>query len=191
MTLAMAQQDDMPGLLGDLIRLGTVETVDLAVARVTVTLGDVTSPPVPWLALAGGFGCWVPPTVGEQVLLLCPEGDIAHGCVLRGLFSDAFPAPADDGRLRMLMPDGTTIDYDPEGHELAITLASGKATITAPEGVTITGDVTITGNIAVDGDGSMTGTFTADADVVGGGKSLKDHKHGQVQPGSGQSGPPA
>ncbi|OJY65514.1 MAG: hypothetical protein BGP16_12880 [Sphingobium sp. 66-54] len=186
----MAQQDELSGLIGDLIRLGTVETVDLAAARVTVTLGDVTSPPVPWLELAGGFRCWVPPSEGEQVLLLCAEGDIAHGCVLRGLYSTAFPAPADDGRARLLMPDGTTIDYDPEGHELAITLAGGKATITAPEGVTITGDVTITGNIAVNGDGTMTGTFTADTDVVGGGKSLKGHKHGQVQPGSGQSGAP-
>jgi len=176
--------DDTSGLIGDVLRLGIVESVDLSAATVTVQLGDITSPPCPWLELAGGFRTWMPPTVGEQALLLCPEGDIAHGVVLRGLYSTAFPAPADDGRARLLMPDGTIIDYDPETHELAITLASGKATIIAPEGVHITG------KLSVDGDIDLTGTVTTPEDVVAGGISLKSHKHSGVQPGSGQSGAP-
>jgi phage baseplate assembly protein V len=177
--------DDISGLIGDLLRLGVIAGVDLASATVTVELGEITSPPCPWFELAGGFRAWVPPVAGEQCLLLCPEGDIAHGIVVRGLYSTAFPAPANDGRARLLMPDGTTIDYDPDTHELAITLASGKATIVAPEGVTITGNVTIDGNL------DLTGTVTTPQDVVADGKSLKSHRHSAVQPGSGQSGAPA
>lgn len=180
----MAQSDDIPGLIGDVIRIGMIETVDLSAARITVRLGEIVSPPLPWLELAGAFRSWTPPVVGEQVLLLCAEGDIAHGCALRGLYSTAFPAPADDGRARLLMPDGTTIDYDPDTHELAITLAGGKATIIAPEGVSITG------NVSVDGDMDLTGRLTARDDVIADGKSLKGHKHSAVQPGSGQSGAP-
>jgi len=180
----------MSGTIGDLARLGVIESVDLSAATVTVEIGDIVSPPVPWLELAGGFRCWVPPVEGEQVLLICPEGDIAHGLVLRGIYSTAFPAPASDGRARLLMPDGTIIDYDPDGHELTINLAGGRATIVAPEGVTITGDVAITGAVSIDGDASLTGTLTADQDVLADGKSLKSHKHSGVAAGTGQSGAP-
>lgn len=171
-------QDDPHGLIGDMVRLGVIDTVDLAAASCIVAVGDVRSPPLPWLELAGGFRTWVPPTVGEQVLLICPEGDIAHGVALRGLYSDAFPAPAGDATARILMPDGTTIDYDPAAHRLTISLAGGGLTIDAPAGVTIVGDV------------DVTGTVTASDDVIGGGISLKTHRHGNVQSGSSQTGSP-
>jgi hypothetical protein len=43
---------------------------------------------------------------------------------------------------------------------------------------------TITGSL------NATGTVTGQADVVGGGKSLKTHTHSGVTTGSGNSGPP-
>lgn len=175
----------MPGLLGDLLRLGTVETVDLASATVIVRLGDILSPALPWFEIASAFRTWTPPAAGEQVMLLCPEGDIAHGVALRGIYSNAFPAPRTDGTARILMPDGSTIDYDPDGHVCAIALAGGKLTIDAPQGVEITGDVTITGQAHV------SETVTADDDVIGGGIHLKTHKHGGVQAGAAQTGVPA
>src|SRR5206468_1638629 len=54
-------------------------------------------------------------------------------------------------------------------------------TVTVPDGKAIT----LTGNVTITGDVSVSGTLTADTDVVGGGKSLKDHTHGGVQTGSG------
>jgi hypothetical protein len=47
------------------------------------------------------------------------------------------------------------------------------------------------GGGTVTGDLHVTGTATADTDVIGGGKSLKTHPHRDTQPGGGQSGPPA
>ncbi|AUW59434.1 phage baseplate assembly protein V [Sphingobium sp. SCG-1] len=176
----MAQaDDDIPGLLGDLIRFGTVEAVDLAHAHATVKTGEVVSPPCHWLELAGGFRTWIPPTVGEQVILICPEGDIAGAVILRGIYSDVFPPLATDGRLSFATPDGTTIEYDPATHAMTIVLAAGSLSITAPEGVSVTGDLDVTGKI------------TATTDVVGGGISLKNHKHGGVQAGGAQTGAPA
>lgn len=47
-----------------------------------------------------------------------------------------------------------------------------------------------TGNVAITGDASTTGTITGNTEVIGGGKSLKDHKHGGVTAGGAQSGRP-
>lgn len=164
--------DDIHGKIGDLVRLGAIASVDLAAARVTVACGEVSSPPCPWLEMAGGFRSWIPPVVGEQVLLLCPEADIAGAVVLRGLYSTAHPAPRSDTVLRFSTPDGATFDYDPDAHALTIALPAG-------------------GSIDLDGDLNVTGTITATEDVVGGGKSLKTHKHGGVQAGGAQTGVPA
>jgi len=175
----MEDEDDTHGKIGDLLRLGLVSSVDLSSGTAEVQCGEITSPACPWVELAGNFRTWRPPTVGEQVLLLCPEGDIAGGIILRGLLSTSFPAPASDENHHLIGADGLTIKLTSEG-----------IVIEAPGDVEITGDVKITGNLSVDGDADITGTATADQDVVGGGISLKSHKHTGVQPGSGMTGAP-
>lgn len=161
-------EDDLPDLLGDLLRFGTVETVDLAAATATVACGEVISPPLHWLQVAGEFRLWSPPSIGEQVLLICPEGDIAGGVILRGLNSTAFPAPASDAFPQLHGKDG-----------LVISLTGNGLRITAPGGVDIEGNLNVTGTIA------------ASEDVVGGGISLKSHIHGGVQAGIAQTGAPS
>jgi phage baseplate assembly protein gpV len=165
---AMAQEDDIPGNIGDLVRFGTIEAVQLADATATVRAGDVVSPPLHWLEMcAGAFRSWSPPTVGEQVTLICPEADIAAAVILRGLYCASFPAPGTDANPRLIGPDG-----------LIIALSGGGLSIEAPDGIAIIGDVAITG------------TLNASEDVVGGGISLKTHKHGGVQAGGAQTGTP-
>lgn len=160
--------DDIPGQIGDLIRIGIVEVVDLAAATATVRTGDIVSPALPWVEAAGPWRTWSPPGVGEQVLMLCPEADIAGAVILRGLNCAAFPIPASGPHPELHGPDG-----------LVIALTGDGITIAAPGGVAITGDVTVTG------------TITASNDVVGGGISLKTHTHGGVQSGGSQTGAPS
>lgn len=122
-----------------------------------------------------------------------PEGDLANGLVILGLYSDANPPPSNTPDVVQIdMPDGATIAYDHAAHALAVTLpAGGTATIAPPPGgATINGPVTINGPLAVNDDVSITGTATAADDVIGGGKSLKGHKHGNVQAGTSQTGAP-
>lgn len=161
-------EDDLPGLLGDLLRFGTVDAVDLAAATATVVCGDVVSPPLHWLQWAGEFCLWSPPSIGEQVLLICPEGDIAGGVILRGLNSAAFPAPSSDASPQLHGKDG-----------LIITLTGDGIQITAP------------GGVVIDGDLNVTGTINASEDVLGGGISLKSHTHGSVQSGTSQTSAPS
>lgn len=51
----------------------------------------------------------------------------------------------------------------------------------------ISGDLVVSGNLTVLGDIKCKGTITADVDVIGAGVSLKNHVHGGVEPGSGNT----
>ncbi len=190
---------DLQRRLGNLLRLGTVAEVEHGTARCRIRSGDLLTAPLPWLSpRAGDTIEWSAPTVGEQVLLLCPEGDTHQGIVLRGLYSQACPAPGSSPALhRTRYPDGAVFEYDHDAHALRAWLpAGGTAEISADGGVTVNGpltvngDCTFNGNTQTNGDAAVSQTLTAQTDVVGGGKSLKNHRHTGVQSGGATSGPP-
>jgi len=185
--------------LGNAIRLGTIAQVDLAAARCRVDTGEVKTDFVPWFVpRAGDTIEWSAPVVGEQGVLLCPGGD-THGAVfLRGVYSDAFPAPSSEASKHLVRyRDGALIQYDDDAHALTATLpGGGTVEVTADGGVTINGPLTVNGestfngNTQTNGDAGVSQTLTAQTDVVGGGKSLKGHKHLGVMAGGAVSGPP-
>jgi len=186
--------------LSNLIRLGTVAEVDLPARLCRVQSGELQTDFLPWLVpAAGALIVWAAPTVGEQVLVLSPDGETMGGVVLRGLYSDAFPAPGTGAELTLVQfGDGAVVSYDAAAHQLLATLpAGGKAEVTADGGVTINGPLTVNGETVINGkttvndDAHVTGTATADTDVVGGGISLKNHKTTGVTPGTGLSSVPA
>ncbi|HEY4583069.1 MAG TPA: phage baseplate assembly protein V [Lysobacter sp.] len=179
--------------LANLIRFGTVAAVDLGRALCRVQTGEMLSDFVPWFVPRAGAAIeWSAPSVGEQGVLLSAGGD-THGAVfLRGIYSDAFPAPSNSGAAHLARyKDGALIEYDDTAHTLRATLPAGAtAEITADGGVTVNGPLTVNGNVQVNGDLGISGNATAEVDVVGGGKSLKSHKHLQVTAGTAVSGPP-
>lgn len=173
--------------IGNAIRFGTISEVDLAAARCRVESGDVHTDWLPWiLPRAGNTIEWSAPTVGEQVILLCQDGDTMGGAVLRGIYSDHFAAPSDSEDLHLVRyPDGAVVQYDHAAHSLKAMLPSGgTAEITADGGVTVNGNVTINGDVQV------SGTVTASDDVIADGISLTNHKHPGVQSGGSQTGTP-
>ncbi|SFR79764.1 phage baseplate assembly protein V [Sphingomonas jatrophae] len=182
----MSDPADLQRLIGDICRLGTVASIDLAAGTCCVKIGDILTNDLPWAAArAGAIRAWLPPSVGEQVIVFSPEGDTEAGIVLGGIFSDARPAPASEAIALLLFDDGASISYDPAGHRLDVTLPAGAtATIAAPGGITLDGPVHITGALTTDDKATFAG------DVKGAGISLKDHVHGQVQAGSAKSGKP-
>jgi len=182
----MSDPADTQRLIGDIIRLGTIDSVDRAGATCRVRIGDLISGDVPWLApRAGPTRIWSPPAIGEQCLLLCPEGDTLAGVVLPGLFSNANPAPSAADLDLVEFADGARIAYDANAHALTALLPDGATvTIAAPGGITLHADVTIEGKLAV------TGTIDADGEVTGQGIGLSAHQHDKTQPGGGRSGTP-
>lgn len=183
----MANSQEPAQQIGEAIQYGVVASVDHANATCTVTLGDLTTGELPWVAQrAGGMRYWSPPSIGEQCVLFAPEGDLENALVVLGLYSDANPPPSNDPDLIQIdMPDGASISYNHASHALAVMLPEGgTATIDAPGGVTINGPLTVNDDVTING------KATATDDMVGGGISLKDHKHSDVQPGSAQTGGP-
>lgn len=81
------------------VRVGTVTQVDAAKGLAKIDIGTDKNPLVtdwrPWTEQAGAIKSWSPPSVGEQVRLVSPAGEIAAGWIDRGGFSDANPQPHD------------------------------------------------------------------------------------------------
>ncbi|WP_338401570.1 phage baseplate assembly protein V [Sphingomonas ursincola] len=188
-----ALTEDIPLDPATLIRLGVIASVDLQAARCTVRCGDpeegeMETPAIRWIMpRCGDTRIWSPPTVGEQVVLLCPDGEIGAAVALTGITRDSFPALGSTLQERIDFADGAQLRYDPEAHHLEALLPDGAtATITAPAGLTINAEAGVT----INGDVTLNGTLTATEDVVAAGISLKSHKHGGTQPGGGQTGTP-
>lgn len=177
-------EEDIPLDPSTLIRLGQISEVTLSPPRCKVRFADPEdggeggeTPPIRWLALrAGKTRAWSPPSVGEECVLLCPDGQIDNGVALLGLNNDTNPAPGSTLAELIEFEDGAVISYDPEAHALSAVLPAGAtALIEAPGGLTIRGPVSIEGDVTVTGD------VTAD------GTSLKTHRHSGVQSGSAQT----
>lgn len=185
--------EDIPLDPATLIRMGVIASVDLAAARCRVRCGDpdageTITPAIRWIMpRCGDTRIWSPPTVGEQVVLLCPDGEIGAAIALTGIIRDSFPALGSTLEERIDFADGAQLRYDPETSHLEALLPDGAtATITAPGGLTINAEAGVT----INGDLTLNGTLTASEDVVASGISLKSHKHAGVQPGGGQTGAP-
>lgn len=190
--------DDISRQLANLIRFGTVHTV--AGKRVQVTIGGLLTRPIPWtVTRAGATKSWSPPDIGEQVMVVSPNGDLGAAVAIGSLFCDAYDVPpeANADTVVMAFRDGAVVLYDHAAHMLKATLpADGRVAVTAPGGVTFTGNVTIDGELSV----AQAATFqqtvhanqdiTSNTDVKAGSISLTNHPHDKVQPGAGVSGKP-
>ncbi|BCR26624.1 phage baseplate assembly protein V [Aquipseudomonas alcaligenes] len=147
---------DLARLIENIVRLGTIAEVQMQPPRVKVSSGNITTTWLPWLNLrAGADREWDPPTIGEQVVLLSPSGNLTQGVALTGLFSDLITANGDrEGLHRRTYRDGAVIEYDSIAKHLRATLP-GTAEVTAVGDISITsggqiqiaaaGDVVITG----------------------------------------------
>ncbi|MBT2767611.1 phage baseplate assembly protein V [Stenotrophomonas sp. ISL-67] len=183
----------LPQQLNNLLRDGSVTEVDHQRQLCRVRSGETHTDFIPWLASAAGeFSCWAAPSVGEQVKLLCTDGDLANAVAVRGLYCTQYPAPSTNPDVVMIQfRDGAAISYNAASHALSAVLpAGGTVAVQADGGVSITGPVTITGDTTITGQVSITGKAEVSDDVIGGGVSLKQHTHRAVQPGNGTSGAP-
>ena len=131
-------------------------------------------------ANAGSTRTWNPPSVGEQVVMLSPSGDLAAAVVVCGLFCEANPAPSTNPNEHIThYPDGTRMTYNDktgalvfEGMKTVLFKAKGSITLEAPN-TTVHGELTQSG-----------GALSSN------GVTLDGHTHEGVKAGADKSGAP-
>ncbi|BBQ26440.1 phage baseplate assembly protein V [Aeromonas sp. WP2-W18-CRE-05] len=168
--------------IANLIRVGEVIDKDFSdpdAPRVKVAVSGFESDWLPFGAdRAGHTKTWSPLSVGEQVLILSPYGDLGQAVIVCSLYSESNPAPSSgDNVEKTVFHDGSTVSYDSVSHTLNAII----------DGTTIAAD---RGRIAL-GVGGVTFVITAGGlDIQGGqvthnGKNIgSDHAHSGIQRGN-------
>lgn len=136
---------DLHRRLENLIRIGHIAEVDLsntAAPRVRVRDGALLTNWLPFGALrAGTARVWSAPTVGEQVILLSPSGELGSAVVFGSLFCATTPAPSNQPNLHVIdFADGTRWTHDDatgasvfEGMKTLLIKASQSVTVDTPK----------------------------------------------------------
>lgn len=128
MTLSAAEADRR---IANLLSVGTVIRVDHASRRASLRTGDLVTPMLPVMQLrSGAIRLHWMPSVGEQVTLAAPSGDIARAFVMGSV-------PVDGN---MVAPDAESPTMDLGGGTLRII---GKLYVDGD--IEVTGDVTASG----------------------------------------------
>ena len=191
---------DLARRLENLIRIVTIAHVDVADAaapRVRVQDGDLLTGWLPFGALrAGTARVWSAPTVGEQVLLLSPSGELASAVVFGSLFCSATPAPSTNPHDHIIdFADGTRISHNDATGAMVFT---GMKTLLLKASQSITLDtatvlVKASASVTVDTPAThLNGTVThTGAALQSNGVVLHTHKHGGVRGGVDQTRGPA
>jgi phage baseplate assembly protein V len=194
--------------VSNIIRIGVISEVDTETAKVKVNTAGITTDWLPWLtSRAGADIAWWAPTVGEQVLLLSPFGELAFGVVFPALYSDAFPQNSNSEFItKVSFLDGTIVEYDRENSTLTVNCV-GDVLIESAHNVTITAEaVTINGPLTVNGATEIAGNLEVTGDIQAGGEvsassvtapsveasgiSLSTHVHSGVESGGSTTSPP-
>jgi phage baseplate assembly protein V len=147
-----ADYSDLLRLILNLIRFGTIADINHDTQRVRVKVGENVTTWRPWITLrAGDSQTWFPPSLGEQVIVLSPEGDFANAAILPAIYSDKYKSPSTNpAHHTTRYVDGTVVQYDSATHTLTATLPDGTSVTLAPGKVTSNAeDTECTGNLLV------------------------------------------
>ncbi|HBQ8589928.1 TPA: phage baseplate assembly protein V [Klebsiella pneumoniae] len=178
-------------LLENVARTGTVTEIDEENWRVRVQSGGLEMTWLRWNAQrAGAFKVWIPPSIGEQVWLLCLGGNTNTAIIGGSLYSDDNPAPgATRNEMVVTAPDGARFRYDAEagalqvaGIKSAVIEASVIVTLDTPE-VNCT-NLLRAKNLDITEGGEMSGNFNHKGGrFISNGVQVDDHDHGNVERG--------
>ncbi|EMW0524342.1 phage baseplate assembly protein V [Klebsiella pneumoniae] len=178
-------------LLENIGRTGTVTEIDEENWRVRVQSGGLETTWLRWNAQrAGAFKVWVPPSIGEQVWLLCLGGNTDTAIIGGSLYSNDNPAPgATRNEMVVTAPDGARFRYDAEAGAIQVT-GIKSAAIEASVIVTLdTPEVNCTNllrakNLDITEGGEMRGDFNHTGGVfISNGVQVDNHNHGKVERG--------
>jgi phage baseplate assembly protein gpV len=90
---------DLCRRVANLIRIGKIAEVNGA--QVKVQIGKVKTNWLPIVSMVGDTNIWIPITVGEQVAVISPYGEMAQSFVIRSLHYNKYAAPENKGAISL------------------------------------------------------------------------------------------
>ncbi|MBS3892291.1 phage baseplate assembly protein V [Serratia marcescens] len=190
-------------LLCNLARIGTVTEIDTETCTARINSGENHTDWVRWAcSRAGGAVTWHAPTVGEQVIVMSPCGEMTTAVIVGSLYSSDHPAPDSGASTHVTTyPDGARFCYDPAQSALAlngiktlnvnaggaVAITCSTATVSATEKVTLDAPEVVctkkltASTFSVTQGGEMHGNFTGNMTING--IKPDEHSHGGVESG--------
>lgn len=155
----------------NIIRSGPVVAVDAARGLVKVNVGDeqssLVTPWIKWTDRSGARKTWNPPSVGEDMTVISPSGEISRRSrALPGNFTASNAAPSADGDAVVSSLGDVTLKMSASNIELKI---GGVTATLSAAGLSIEG-----------GDVTHNGTAIGDT-----------HVHGGISPGGAETSSPS
>ena len=126
--------DDMERRMRGVFRQGVVAEVDPAAGTVRLNLGDgpqgpYLSAPVPYAQTAGAVKLHNPPSVGQQMMIMAPGGDMRQSLAMPFGFSDQNASPSGAGDQHVMTFGSVTVTMAQDS--LVIQVGSSTVTIEA------------------------------------------------------------
>lgn len=180
-------------LMSNVIRTGIIFAIDADTWRVRVQSGELKTTWLRWnTARAGAFKIWIPPAIGEQVLIACIGGNPETAMIVGSLYSSDNPAPGRNLKEMVITaPDGAVIRYDADGGALT---ATGMKTASLEASVSVTLKTPVVectqhlkaATFEITEGGAMTGNIKhSGGSFTSNGVQVDNHGHGGIYPGSG------
>lgn len=178
-------------LLENVIRIGVVTEINEDAWRVRVSSGELDTTWLRWNAQrAGEFSIWVPPSIGEQVWLVCIGGNPETAIIGGSLYSNEHPAPGSSSKEMVITaPDGARFRYDADAGALEVggiktAKVSAEVKIILDSPVVECTELLKTKKFDVTEGGEMRGTFShSGGTFTSNGVQVDDHNHGAVERG--------
>ena len=154
--VTLAQLGEMKQSLNAMLQVGTICASKASEGRALVRV-DILGRQSDWLPVlmhSNDFvKVWIPPRLGEQVLVISPLGDASSGFVITGIYNIGCKEPEGAGAESVIVEAGKC-RFEMHKFDIKIKAHSG-VTIEAPT-VKMTGDLVVAGDIS-DSRGDLTG----------------------------------
>lgn len=155
--------------LANSVRDGKVAQVDPIAKRVRLRLSGpdgepFLSPWAPYAQHAGALKIHSPPSVGQQMTLISPAGDLRQGRAVPFTWSDSEPAPSDAGDLHLLTFGDVRIEVSSSA--VAVRVGATEFRISSDEIAAISALIRTDGETRLDG-GDRAVVFLGSADSGG------------------------
>lgn len=113
---------DLAKRISNIIRIGTIFTINYQEAKARVRIGDLETNFLPWInSNSAANNSWNPPEIDEQVIVLAPLGDLSQGVIIPSLYKTNI-SDARDNIKSITYRDGSKISFDIESGTLNLDL---------------------------------------------------------------------